>query len=52
MATARALPQPVNYLEIANLWMQTWQDILAQKGQVKALLDDLVRRANVILTQE
>jgi ABC-type glycerol-3-phosphate transport system substrate-binding protein len=52
MATARALPQPVNYLEVANLWMQTWQDILAQKGQVKALLDDLVRRVNVILTQE
>jgi multiple sugar transport system substrate-binding protein len=52
MATARAIDQPGNYQEIADLWTKTWQDILAQKGTVKALLDDLVRQVNSMLAQD
>ena len=39
-ATARALSYPGSYNDIAALWNPTWADILAQKGPVKALLDD------------
>ena len=34
------------------MWMATWNDLLAQKGTDKALLDDLVRQANALLAQE
>ncbi len=51
-ATARAIDQPGNYQEIADLWDKTWQDILAQKGTVKSLLDDLTRQVNAMLAQE
>jgi ABC-type glycerol-3-phosphate transport system substrate-binding protein len=52
MATARAIDQPGNYQEIADLWTKTWQDILAQKGTAKALLDDLVRQVNSMLAED
>jgi multiple sugar transport system substrate-binding protein len=51
-ATARALPQPASYFDIADLWDQTWRDILDQKAPVKPLLDDLVRQVNTLLAQE
>jgi ABC-type glycerol-3-phosphate transport system substrate-binding protein len=51
-ASARALQQPASYDEIATLWTATWRDILDQKGNTKALLDDLVSRANALLAQE
>ncbi|HEV2126506.1 MAG TPA: extracellular solute-binding protein [Chloroflexota bacterium] len=51
-ATARALPQPASYNDIANLWMETWDAILAQKGPAKSLMDDMVRQANSVLAQE
>jgi hypothetical protein len=51
-ATARALQQPANYDNIATLWSETWQAILAQQGPTKSLLDDLVRQVNAILPQE
>jgi multiple sugar transport system substrate-binding protein len=52
MATARAIDQPGNYQEIADLWDKTWLDILAQKGTTKELLDDLMRQVNALLAQE
>jgi ABC-type glycerol-3-phosphate transport system substrate-binding protein len=51
-ARARALQQPASYDEIATLWLQAWQDILAQKAPVKSLLDDVTRQANTLLAQE
>ena len=51
-ATARALVQPASYNDIATMWNATWNDILAQKGPVKALLDDLTRQVNALLAQE
>jgi multiple sugar transport system substrate-binding protein len=51
-ATARAMAQPASYNDIAGLWTGTWNDILAQKGPVKALLDDFARQANGVLAQE
>jgi multiple sugar transport system substrate-binding protein len=51
-AQARALQQPASYQEIATMWSATWDDILAQKGPVKALVDDFVRQANGVLAQE
>ena len=51
-ATARALPQPANYTDIAALWTKTWNDILAEKGPIKGLLDDAVRQINALLAQE
>ena len=51
-ATARALTQPASYNDIASLWLTAWNDILAQKGTVKSILDDLVRQANAMLAQE
>ena len=48
----RALPQPASYDEIATLWLQAWQDILAQKAPVKSLLDDVTWQANTLLAQE
>lgn len=51
-ATARAIAQPASYQDIATLWDGTWAEILAQKGPVKALLDDLVRQVNPLLAQE
>ncbi|HEU5318415.1 MAG TPA: extracellular solute-binding protein [Chloroflexota bacterium] len=50
--TARALAQPGSYNEIATLWNTTWADILAQKGTVKALVDDFARQANAMIAQE
>jgi multiple sugar transport system substrate-binding protein len=50
-ATARALTQPVRYDEIASLWLDTWNAILAQKGTTKSLLDDLVRQVNPLLAE-
>lgn len=50
-ATARALAQPAAYNDIATLWLDTWNSILAQKGPVKSLLDDLVRQVNSLLAQ-
>jgi hypothetical protein len=46
------MAQPASYNDIAGLWTGTWNDILAQKGPVKALLDDFVRQANGVLAQE
>jgi multiple sugar transport system substrate-binding protein len=51
-ATARALTQPASYNDIATLWTAAWNDVLAQKGTVKAILDDLARQANALLAQE
>jgi ABC-type glycerol-3-phosphate transport system substrate-binding protein len=51
-ATARALYQPASYNEIGAIWTTTWADILAQKGTVKALLDDFARQANAMIAQE
>jgi ABC-type glycerol-3-phosphate transport system substrate-binding protein len=51
-AKARALLQPASYDEIATLWLQAWQDVLAQKAPVKSLLDDVTRQANTLLAQE
>jgi arabinogalactan oligomer/maltooligosaccharide transport system substrate-binding protein len=51
-ATARAMDQPGVYDDIATLWTNTWNDILAQKGTVKSLLDDLARQVNALLAQE
>jgi multiple sugar transport system substrate-binding protein len=51
-ATARALTQPASYNDIATLWTAAWNDILGQKGTVKAILDDLVRQVNATLAQE
>jgi hypothetical protein len=51
-ATARALAQPASYFDIASLWDAMWQDVLDQKGPLKALLDDFVRQANALLAQE
>ena len=51
-STSRALPQPASYQEIADLWTLTWRDILAEKGPIKGLLDDLVRQVNALLAQE
>jgi multiple sugar transport system substrate-binding protein len=51
-ATARALFQPASYNEIAAIWNTTWADILAQKGTVKALLDDFAGKANAMIAQE
>jgi hypothetical protein len=44
--------QPASYNDIATMWNATWNDILAQKGPVKALLDDLTRQVNALLAQE
>ena len=52
VATARAIAQPGNYQDIADLWNKTWADVLAQKAPVKALLDDLVRQVDSMLAQE
>jgi ABC-type glycerol-3-phosphate transport system substrate-binding protein len=51
-ATARALTQPTSYNDVASLWLAAWNDVLAQKGTVKAILDDLVRQVNAMLAQE
>ena len=51
-ATARALTQPTVYNDVAGLWLGAWNDVLAQKGTVKAILDDLVRQVNAMLAQE
>jgi multiple sugar transport system substrate-binding protein len=51
-ATARALYYPASYNEIGVLWNTTWADILAQKGTVKALLDDFARQANAMILQD
>jgi multiple sugar transport system substrate-binding protein len=50
-ATARAIVQPASYQEVATLWLETWQRILAQAGPVKPLLDDLVRQADAVLAR-
>jgi multiple sugar transport system substrate-binding protein len=51
-ATARALTQPASYNDVASLWQAAWNDVLAQKGTVKAILDDLARQVNALLAQE
>ena len=51
-ATARALTQPTVYNDVASLWLGAWNDVLAQKGTMKAILDDLVRQVNAMLAQE
>jgi len=51
-STSRALPQPASYQEIVDLWTLTWRHILAEKGPIKGLLDDLVRQVNALLAQE
>jgi multiple sugar transport system substrate-binding protein len=51
-ATSRALSQPTSYNDIATMWLATWADILAQKGPVKALLDDFASKANAAIAQE
>ena len=51
-ATARALTQPGSYNDLATIWNTTWADIIAQKGTVKALVDDFARQANAMIAQE
>jgi multiple sugar transport system substrate-binding protein len=51
-ATARSLVQPANYNDIAAMWLTTWNDVLAQKGSVKATLDDFARQVNAMLALE
>jgi multiple sugar transport system substrate-binding protein len=51
-ATSRALQQPASYQDIADMWSRTWSDILAQKGSIRPLLDDLVRQADALLARE
>jgi ABC-type glycerol-3-phosphate transport system substrate-binding protein len=51
-ATAHALAQPGSYNDIATMWSATWTDILAQKGPVKALVDDFARQVNALIAQE
>lgn len=51
-ATARALQQPASYQDIADMWIETWRNIVAERGPTKGLLDDLVRQVNSLLAQE
>ena len=47
-----ALTQAASYNDVATPGTATWNDVLAQKGTVKAALDDFVRQANTLLAQE